>query len=92
MRLKGIFWKEGVNGLGVFGFKGLPYRKRFNTPAYNHDISYDLGKDKHDRYNADICFLDGMILRCDNSFQVTIAVIYYYFVRLFGWAFFNYEC
>lgn len=23
--LKGIFWKPGINGLGVFGFHKLPY-------------------------------------------------------------------
>ena len=30
MRLKGVLWKPGVNGLGVWGIRCLPYRKRFD--------------------------------------------------------------
>lgn len=92
LRLKGIFWKPGVNGLGVFGFKGLPYRRRFNAPAVEHDVSYDIGGSVKDRYDADITLLYGMVLRCGNLWQVFMAMVYYFAVRLFGWAFFNYKC
>lgn len=35
--LKGIFWKPGINGLGVFGFHKLPYAKLFDKAARQHD-------------------------------------------------------
>ena len=52
MKIKGIFYKPGVNGLGVRGFHRLPYRKLFDEAARHHDWMYDLGGDSGDRKAA----------------------------------------
>lgn len=91
MKLRGIFWKPGTNGLGVFGFHHLPYRHRFDFAAREHDSHYDLRGNWTTRRWADITFMRDMLKRCDTDVQVTMAVIYYIIVRLFGWAFFRYK-
>lgn len=89
--LKGCLWKSGVNGLGVFGFHTLPYRRLFDEAARLHDAHYDLMGDRHSRLTADRLFLIDMVKVCDSTLQVTIAIIYYIFVRLIGWAFYRYN-
>lgn len=91
MKIKGIFYKPGINGLGVSGFHHLPYRNRFDEAARHHDWMYDLGGDHKDREAADVRFLYDCVRVCDKTFQVTTSIIYFYAVRLFGWMFFKYK-
>lgn len=91
MKLKGTFWKPGVNGLGIRGFHLLPYRKRFDEAARKHDADYDIRGDWKWRRRYDIRFLISMTMKCDNDLQVMFAVLYYITVRLFGWAFYRYD-
>lgn len=91
LQLKGCLWKPGINGLGVRGLHCLPYRKRFDCAARNHDKMYDCGGTWKDRRRVDIIFL-GQCVNCSRTtFQVTVSVIYFYAVRLLGWAFFRYD-
>lgn len=91
--LKGILWKEGINGLGVSlcGMPPipLPYCERFDLAARSHDADYDKGCDGKDRKKADYDFLVGMVEDCDNVLQVMFAVFYFIMVRLFGSLFFK---
>lgn len=89
--LKGCLWKPGVNGLGVFGFHSLPYRRLFDEAARLHDAHYDLMGDGHSRLTADRLFLIDMARASDKGIQVSFAIIYYIFVRLIGWAFYRYN-
>lgn len=91
MKIKGIFWKPGVNGLGVRGFHRLPYRKRFDEAARRHDWMYDLGGGGGNRAAADVTFHHDCARACENTIQVTASVVYFYAVRLLGWLFFNYK-
>lgn len=91
IKLKGIFWKPGVNGLGVWNVKWLPYKKKFDIPACAHDRAYDIGGDKEDRHRADRNFLDDMLPLCTDVWQLLWAAFYYNMVRAFGWAFFRYD-
>lgn len=91
MSLKGILWKPGINGLGVLGFHKLPYRNRFDRAAREHDRCYDIGEDRFDRFYFDVNFLRDCLFACDNDIQCFMAVVYFVFVRLFGWAFFRYN-
>lgn len=94
MRLRGIFWKPGVNGLGVGNMwvnRLLPYRKRFREAAKAHDVNYDEQGNSRDRRMWDIFFLEDMIKDCDNDLQVVFAIFYYINVRLWGWAFYRYN-
>lgn len=92
--LKGIFWKKGINGLGVsIGGKRpipMPYSRRFDFAASCHDLDYDNGCDGHDRKNADYRFLNRMVDDCDNMLQMSFALFYFIMVRLFGALFFRY--
>lgn len=90
-KLRGIMWKPGVNGLGVRGLHCLPYRKRFAEAANNHDLEYDEKGGWRDRREYDIIFLQAMLEKCENTLQVSVAVAYYYAVRVFGWLFYNYK-
>lgn len=90
MRLKGILWKPGINGLGVLGFHKLPYHKMFDWAARQHDAHYDFNGDWTTRRLADIVFLRDMLKYCDKDVQVFMAVVYYVVVRLLGWAFYRY--
>lgn len=91
MRLRGILWKEGVNGLGVRGFHCLPCRQRFDDAARLHDEAYDRRGGWEDRRFADINFLCRCVRRSATTWQVTLAVLYFYAVRLFGWLFYRYD-
>ncbi len=90
-KLRGLLWKPGVNGLGVRGLHCLPYRKRFAEAANNHDLEYDERGGWRDRREYDIIFLQAMLEKCENTLQVSVAVAYYYAVRVFGWLFYNYK-
>lgn len=90
-KLRGLLWKPGVNGLGVRGLHCLPYRKRFAEAANNHDLEYDEKGGWRDRREYDIIFLQSMLEVSETTLQVSVAVIYFYAVRLFGWLFFNYK-
>lgn len=91
MRLKGLLWKPGVNGLGVWGIHCLPYRRKFDLAACAHDHSYDTGGDGADRKLADRTFYRDMRSLCTDRLQSAAAAFYYAMVRLFGWAFFRYN-
>ena len=91
MKIKGIFYKPGINGLGVRGFHRLPYRKLFDEAARHHDWMYDLGGDSGDRKAADVRFHYDCARVCATTLQVTMSIIYFYAVRLFGWMFFKYK-
>ena len=91
MRLKGVLWKPGVNGLGVWGIRCLPYRKRFDKAARKHDAEYDERGDWKDRREFDILFLQSMLEVSETTLQVSVAIVYFYLVRLFGWLFYRYK-
>lgn len=94
MRIKGVFWREGVNGLGVrlplVGVLPLPYRKRFDWAARRHDEDYDFGGDGWWRRRADINFLWRMVAASETDLQVAVAVVYFAVVRGLGWMFYRY--
>ena len=50
-----------------------------------HDEEYAIGGNRRDRLNADRSFRQCII----NEGRPVVAGIYYFGVRLFGWAFFN---
>lgn len=94
INLKGCFWKEGINGLGVgpqWLRMFLPYRKKFNDVARLHDECYDINGDEYSRKIYDLLFL----YRCMNISNIFIqkimAIIYYIMLRLFGWMFYRYQ-
>lgn len=94
MRLRGLLWKPGINGLGV----GpawlrilLPYRHRFDGVAKEHDRMYDDGGTWRDRRMADFVLLTDMVRLCANDVQVVFGVAYYLMVRMFGWLFYRYK-
>lgn len=92
MRLRGILWKPGINGLGVLGFHRLPYRKRFDYAARQHDELYDIKNGtRKDRRVADIFFFQSCLQNCRTDLHCFMAIIYFVLVRLFGWAFFRYD-
>ena len=41
--------------------------------------------------NYDTIFLQSMLEVSETTLQVSVAVVYYYAVRLFGWMFYNYN-
>ena len=90
MRLKGILWRAGVNGCGVFGIKPPLWRK-YQACCELHDALYDLGGDGKARFKADRKLLEGMLAKSDKARYVLWTVGYYYAVRAFGWLFFNYK-
>ena len=93
-KLRGMLWKPGVNGLGI-GPKWLrrllPYRKRFHEAALHHDVRYDKRGGDKERCKYDIAFLEDMIYDSSSTLQVSVAVVYYYAVRVFGWLFYRYN-
>jgi hypothetical protein len=91
MMLRGILWKEGVNGLGVGRFHALPCRRTFDTAARLHDAAYDLNGDRWARKIADLIFLVNMLKVSKRWYHRLFAYIYYIMVRMFGWAFFRYD-
>lgn len=93
MKLKGIFWHEGSNGLGVSPMllrSLLPYRKRFDKAARKHDECYDTRGDGEARKAYDLLFLCSCLSVSDTAMQRMVAYVYYVLVRLFGWAFYRY--
>lgn len=93
-KLRGILWKPGVNGLGIgpkWLRKLLPYRKRFHEAALHHDVRYDKRGGEKERCKYDIAFLEDMIYDSSSTLQVSVAVVYYYAVRVFGWLFYRYN-
>ena len=94
MHLKGCLWHKGSNGLGVGPMwlrRWLPYRKRFDKAARKHDAEYDEQGDWKDRREDDILFLQSLLQASETTLQVSVAVVYFYLVRLFGWLFYRYK-
>lgn len=94
MRIKGIFWKEGINGLGVGPAcmrKLLPYRAEFDKPACLHDLLYDKGGTEKDRKRADKILLSDMLANSDNIGMMLFSAVYYLMTRCFGFMFFRYD-
>lgn len=91
VRIEGILWKPGVNGLGVAGLHRLPYRRLFDAAARRHDACYDLPGGWRERREHDIAFLGGMVAACRTTPQACVAVAYFCAVRLFGWLFYRYD-
>lgn len=93
-RIKGCLWKAGVNGLGV-GPAWLrwlvPYRELFDTAARIHDDEYDQKGDGHMRFLFDKYLLENMLRRSGNDVQAVFSVVYFVFVRVFGWLFYRYD-
>ena len=90
MRLKGILWRAGINGCGVFGIKP-PFFDKFQACCELHDAMYDLGGDGKDRFRADKRLLVDMVERSTGSWFMLWCFVYYLSVRMFGWLFFNYK-
>lgn len=90
-RIRGCLWKAGVNGLGVRGFHLLPYRKRFDIAAREHDRGYDMAGGWQTRRFFDIRFLEAMVRACHTDQQCTFAMVYFVAVRAFGWLFYRYD-
>lgn len=94
-RLKGIFWHEGINGLGVrlplVGVLPLPCRRRFHDAACRHDAGYDRKGGWRSRRYWDIEFLEDMIGVSDTTPQCCLAFGYFIAVRTLGWLFYRYQ-
>ena len=90
MRLKGILWRAGINGCGVFGVKP-PFFDKFQACCELHDAMYDLGGDDKARFKADKRLLVDMVERSTGSWLMLWCFVYYLSVRMFGWLFFNYQ-
>ncbi len=94
MRLKGCLWHKGSNGLGVGPMwlrLLLPYRKRFDAAACQHDTNYDLQGTGKDRFMYDKMLLRDMALDSETDIQVLFSIVYYLSVRCFGWLFYRYD-
>lgn len=91
LRLKGCLWKPGINGLGVRGIHRLPYRKRFDKAAREHDRCYDIRGDRGERFYFDVEFLKDCINSCESDLQCGFAIVYFVVVRMLGWAFYRYN-
>lgn len=91
MRLRGIFWRAGVNGCGVWKIR-TPYHKRFERECCLHDLMYDDGGTGYSRLVADRTLYKGMLDNANgDAWLGFVALMYYVNVRLLGWAFFNYK-
>ena len=92
--LKGCLWHKDSNGLGVGPLwlrRWLPYRKKFDAAARKHDAEYDELGDWKDRREYDILFLQSLLEVSVTTLQVSVAIVYFYLVRLFGWLFYRYN-
>ena len=72
MKLKGVFWKEGINGLGVgpqWMRRLVPYKRKFDLPACAHDRAYDVGGSEADRLRADLAGEDARRITLDDTFR-----------------------
>lgn len=90
MNLKGILWRAGVNGCGVYGVKP-PFFDKFQACCELHDAMYDLGCDGKARFRADKRLLMDMVEKSTGSWLMLWCFVYYLSVRMFGWLFFNYK-
>lgn len=94
MKIKGMLWKPGVNGLGVGKLwvnRLLPFGGLFHQAAVAHDRHYDQKGDGALRKDADRLFLRGMLDVCTKGREAACAVLYYAAVRMFGWLFYRYD-
>ena len=70
----------------------LPFSKKFNKAAKEHDILYGIGGDKYNKKYADDTFSKLMLKECKwNPFAYIIAFFYYSLVKTLGRFFFNYK-
>lgn len=84
---------------GLLKYIKPPYSKLFYVACCIHDNKYDIGGDKTDRSKADAeLFRDMLIIITKGGYNVwksfylvTIALIYYISVRLFGKQHFSYK-
>lgn len=88
--LKGILWRKGVNGCGVFGIRA-PFHKVFEKDCALHDLLYDEGGNGADRLKADREMLAGMIRKAEKAWLCWVAIGYFAAIRAAGWLFFNYD-
>lgn len=91
MRLRGVLYEPGINGLGVRGIHRLPYRRLFDSAARKHDAAYDETGNGRARRDADWGFLADMLQVCETPVQRMCAYFYFGVVRAFGWAFYRYN-
>lgn len=94
MTLKGIFWHEGVNGLGVGSSRMnrlLPCSDLFYYAARRHDVNYDNKGNGDMRKMADYVFLLDMLKACYRPWQRIVAYVYFGLVRVWGWMFYRYD-
>ena len=92
--LKGCIWHKGSNGLGIGPLwlrRWFPYRKKFDAAARKHDMEYDELGDWKDRREYDILFLQSLLEISVTTLQVSVAIVYFYLVRLFGCWFYRYN-
>lgn len=83
---------------GVLRYIKPPYAKMFYAACCMHDDDYDRGGDKQDRKVADRALFSRMVKlslgQTSNPWRivwlVSIALLYYVSVRLFGRFYFNY--
>lgn len=90
MRLKGVFWRNGVNGCGVMGLRP-PFFGMFQEYCELHDAMYNEGGGKKERFKADKRLLADMVSRSTCTWLMVWCFAYYMAVRGFGWLFFNYN-
>lgn len=94
MRLRGCFWRPGVNGLGIGSSRMnrlLPCADLFYYAARTHDVNYDNEGNGDMRKMADYVFLLNMLKACYSPWQRGMAYAYFVIVRLCGWMFYRYE-
>lgn len=90
MKLKGVFWKPGINECGITKLP-VPFGGLFKPACELHDAMYDLGGTEDDRYKADKKFLSRMVELSRRNRHITWAFTYFWIVRACGWMFFNYR-
>lgn len=87
--------QEGKCGPNMWGdFFKPPRHIFFEASCKLHDGGYEKGGNELRRFECDVKFLGAMLNDCQYSnrkiLDVSWAVAYFFAVRLFGWAFFNY--
>jgi len=94
-----------TNGCGVETWLGVtfrpPHAKFFERECTLHDELYNIGGTEADRLKADRRLHDGMVAHATSHFKgrkvvsewwfLTLAMIYYYAIRLLGSRHFNYH-
>lgn len=85
--------KGVLNGCGGGKLHWLVPNFRFRACCDQHDYHYWLGGSKTDRAKADWQFFTAMLADADRLLglqawtHITLSIIYYVAVRLFGWSF-----